>query len=441
MGSACCVAARDRSRTLPDRTVGENLHRNVTCSPTWSFRWENRRRVAGEIDDSPSQVSHGISENLGVEMKEALDSERGNVSDEGSPLENMGTPVSLKSEVHEAVVGSSMMTPLSDLSMVSNNSIEVKNLAESPVVADLSASKFSFSIPSPFLMPVGDPFSTRVQLPPNSTPSRRPRRSPGYRLLRQVSDSRILGLKLPNEYAESDGRPSFLHSTCSNDLTTGSHGGSSDGWSMRTFTELVASSQRERWSFDSEHLGSVHGRIGESSGRLSYSPSVELQTCSSCSKLLTERSSWSCNELAVAAVLVCGHVYHAECLETLTQEPNRYDPACPICMVGENQVLKMSRKASRVEADLRAKTHKISRNRVRDSYLDGGFGNIDHQSDEQQVGKAPKMEASSSSRSGFSKPFLKRHFSIGTKWRRSSSENGLTTRKGFWARYRKYLAP
>ncbi|XP_038718097.1 uncharacterized protein LOC120011115 isoform X2 [Tripterygium wilfordii] len=416
---------------------------NLTCSPTWSFQWENQRRVAGEIDDFPSQVSHGISGNLDVEMKGALDYERGNVSDGGSPLENMGTPASLKSEVHEAVVGLSMMTPLSDVSNASNNSIEVKNLAESPDVADLPASKFSFSIPSPFVMPVGDPFSTHVhQLPPNSTPTRRARRSHGYRLFRQVSDSRILGLKSPNDYAESDGRSSVVHSTCSNDLTTGSHGGSSDGWSMRTFTELVASSQRERWSFDSEHLGSAHGRIGESSGRLSYCPSLESQTCGSCSKLLPARSSWSCNELSVAAVLVCGHVYHAECLETLTQEADRYDPSCPICMVGENQVSKMSRKALRMEADLRAKTHKISRNRVIDSYLDGGFDDIDRQSNAKQVAKASKMEASSSSRGAFSKPFLKRHLSIGTKWRRSLSENDYARRKeGFWARYRKYLAP
>ncbi|KAH7567226.1 hypothetical protein JRO89_XS07G0034600 [Xanthoceras sorbifolium] len=451
MGAACCVAARDAA--LPKRTRHEPSHRSITCSPSWSFRWD-QRRVAGEVEDSSCQVSHGNSRSGCREIKGSIDSERGNLSDGGS-LENFGTPASLKSPVHEEM-GVNLLTLPSDISMASNfstelrsiashNSAEVKNMAESPNMADTSAQKLSFSISSSFSTPNADPLSTNAHtLPPSSTPSRRARRSPGHQLLRQVSDSRILGLKSPNNYSVSEGRSSFVLSACSNDLTAGSFGGSSDGWSMRTFSELVAS-QRERWSFDSEHLGFGRGNLSGSSSRFSCSSSVDLQICGACSKLLTERSSWSSqrivanSELSVVAVLVCGHVYHAECLEIMTADNDRYDPACPICTVGEKQVANMARKALKAEAELKAKHYKISRNRVVDSYLDDDFEDFDYQKDVKHEGKSPKMEASSSTRtrSSSSKPFLRRHFSLGSKWTRSLTENDSVRKKGFWTRYRK----
>lgn len=112
MGSACCVAARDR--TIPNRTGGETLHRNVTFSPSWSFRWDNRRRVAGEIEEPSYQVSNGANRNFSMEIKGRLGSGRGNLSDQGSPLEieNYGTTTSLKSPVLEEM-GGNMMTPSS----------------------------------------------------------------------------------------------------------------------------------------------------------------------------------------------------------------------------------------------------------------------------------------------------------------------------------------
>ena len=111
MGSACCVAAKDR--TLPNRTGGETLHRNVMCSPSWSFRRDNRRRVAGEIEEPSYQVSNEASRNVSMEIKGTLGSDRGNLSDQGSPLEieNYGTPTSQKSPVHEEMGGNMMTSP------------------------------------------------------------------------------------------------------------------------------------------------------------------------------------------------------------------------------------------------------------------------------------------------------------------------------------------
>ncbi|KAJ7966795.1 RING/U-box superfamily protein [Quillaja saponaria] len=440
MGSACCVAARDHP--LPYRTGGENLHRNANaiCSPSLNFRRNSQGRVFGENESSCHSTSHGhgVSRNVSMELKGSLGSERGNFSDGGSTLENSETPICQKSPVHESLV-TNPMTPYSDSSMASNCSVVVKNLAESPEIADSSATNLSFSIPSVFSTPTADHLHNHNYYHlPSSTPSRWAHRSPGHPLLRQISDSRILGLKSPNN-SISEGRPSFVLSTCSNDITTGSQGESSDGWSMRTFSELVASSQRERWSFDNEFLGSGRRKISGSSSRFSCSPSMDLQSCGACSKLLAERSAWSSqkfiagSDLSVVAVLECGHVYHAECLETMTLEADRYDPACPICMVGEKQLSKLSSKALLAESELKAKSHKISKNRVVDSYL----GVFDHQNDIKREGKAPKMEPSSSSRSSFGKPFLRRHFSLGSKRSQSLSVNGSARTRSFWTRYRK----
>ncbi|KAK7351717.1 hypothetical protein VNO77_11365 [Canavalia gladiata] len=435
MGSACCVAAKDH--TLPNRTRGESLHRNAVCSPSWSFQWDSWGRVAGEIEDSSFRTTHRVSRNVSMELKGSLSSERGNLSDGGSTLENSVTPVSHKSPVREHLV-TSQMTPSSDLSISSNCSTVVKTLIESPEIAESSIPNLSFSIPSAFSTPTTDPMPNHnYHNLPNSTPSRWAHRSPGHPLLRQISDSRILGLKSPDN-SISEGRPSFVLSNCSNDMATGSQCGSSDGWSMRTFSELVASSQKERWSFDSEYLGSGDHKISGTSSRFSYSPSMDLQSCGACSKLLTERSAWgsqkfiASNDLSVVAVLVCGHVYHAECLETMTPEADSYDPACPICMVGEKHLSKLSKKGLRTESEIKAKNYKISRNRVVDSYLDSGLDVFDRQKD-----VVSKMEPSSSARSSFGKPFLRRHFSLGSKWSRSLSENDSARKKGFWARYRK----
>ncbi|GMI82545.1 hypothetical protein like AT1G75400 [Hibiscus trionum] len=434
MGSTCCVAARDR--TIPNRTERETLHRNVRCSPSWSFCRDNRRRVAGEIDESSYHVANGTSRNVSMEIKGTLGSDREILSDQGE-IEAYGTPTSQKSPVHEEI-GGNMMIPPSDISRASNYSVDVKNLAESPDIVDSSTPKLSFSIPSSFSPPITDTLSSHAHLlPPNSAPSRRDHYSPGKQLSRQMSDSRILGLKSPNNYSMSEARSSFVLSRCSNDLTAGSHGGSSDGWSLCTFSELVASSQRERWSFDSEHLGFSYGKINGCSRRFSYSQSTDMRTCGACSKLLADRSTWSSNEISVVSVLVCGHVYHAECLEKMTIEADRYDPVCPICMVGEKQLSKMCRKALKAEAELKGKHLKLFRSRVIDSSVDDGCGDIELVENTKREGKATKLEPSSSRRSSLAKPFLKHHFSIGSRWGRSLYENDSARKKGFWIRYRK----
>lgn len=298
-----------------------------------------------------------------------------------------------------------------------------------------SPAKLSVSLPSTSSLSAS-PLSSQYHLPPaSSTPSKWPRYSPRHQLLRQVSDGRIPGNKSPSYHSISEDRVTLP--SWSNESARGSRGGSSDSWSMHAFSELMATSNRERWSFDSESFGFNREKITRSSSRISASPSVDLQTCGICSKLLTEKSSWSGqkfianNELSVVAVLTCGHAYHAECLDHMTPDINKYDPACPVCTFGEKQIHKLSEKALKAEMDLKARNRR-SRNRVLD--LDSDSVVFDRLKGSGHQGKGPKMASSSSMRSSSGKPFLRR-LSFGSKSARTLSENHSTRKKGFfWAK-------
>ncbi|KAG2254346.1 hypothetical protein Bca4012_057934 [Brassica carinata] len=442
MGSVCCVAVKDRKEVPPPSSsghAGASLHRNSACSPQWSFRRDNRRRVADEIEGSPFYSPYVGSRGLSMDKMSSLGSERRTLSEGGTPPPD-GTPAFLKSVTPE-MGSNSMVPPSSDSSLASHDPIEAKSFVASPSIVPSAHSKPLFSSPS-LSTPVCDLSSAHTRLlPPKSTPSRRARRSPGHQLFRQVSDSQILGFKSPNNnYSVSEGRSSFKLSTCSNDFANGSHYASSEGgWSLNTFSELVAYSQRERWSFDSEHLGSGRRKLsGGGSSRFSFSPSVvvDQQSCGACSKLLTERSSVANFELPIAAVLACGHVYHAECLETMTTEIEKYDPACPICTIGEKRVAKITRKALKAEAEAKAKHYKRCKNRVVDSYGESECDEFMFQKIGKREGKALKMEPSSSSK-GPSKSFLKWHFaSLSSKWSNNRSSKDSALKKGFWSRHR-----
>lgn len=208
---------------------------------------------------------------------------------------------------------------------------------------------------------------------------------------------------------------------------------------MNAFSELMANSHRERWSFESESFGFNHR---DKMARTSSSCS-DMQYCGICSKLLTERSLWSgqkifaYNELSVVAVLMCGHVYHAECLDHMTPEINSHDPACPICTFGEMQAHKMSEKAVKAEMELKAKNRR-SRSRVID--LDGEpmmFEGFKEGFKGSESRGSPKMGSSSSMRGSPRKPFLKKHFSFGSKSSQTgSADKSFAPRKKglFWAK-------
>lgn len=426
MGSACCVAAKDRA--VINGSTSETLQSNVRYSPSWSFRWDNRGRVAGE-ETSLNWSSDGVGGNDRLEFKSGTTVETLYASEEGSPLDSFRSLALQKSPASDCNTGN-LMLPLSDTSVV-RNSTEVKESFESSAVPCPSPLKLSSSDPSVSSLSAS-PLSTKSQLlPANSTPL--PQYSSGHQLGRRVSDSHIPGIKSPT-FSISEESSSFMLPGWSNESTRGSNGGSSDGWSVPAFSDLLANPRRDRWSFDSESMGFHRDKMSRASGRSSGSPSIDLQTCGICTKLLTERSSWSSNELAVVSVLICGHVFHAECLESMTPEFNKYDPACPVCTFGEKQALKMSEKALKSQMDLKAR--KKFRNRVVDSDFSGNLALFDRQKSGGHGGRRLKMSSSSSSmKSSSGKPFLLRHFSFGSKGSKSFSDSPSTRKKGFfWTR-------
>ncbi|KAL9257424.1 hypothetical protein AKJ16_DCAP11683 [Drosera capensis] len=188
------------------------------------------------------------------------------------------------------------------------------------------------------------------------------------------SDSHSSGRNSPNPRSLSGEMPA------SHSLPPGSNesstrpfvGRSSDGWSLLAFSELLSNSCRDRSSIGSDPCSPAPDKTTRSSGKKSRSPSFDLQSCSVCSKLLTEKFPWSSqkiiagNELCVVAVLICGHVYHADCLEYITPDINKYDPSCPVCTFGEKAVQRLAGKALKAEKDSRARSRKKSKIRSHD---------------------------------------------------------------------------
>lgn len=438
MGSACFVAAKEttivaaRETTVTNGPTSEVVQRNVRYSPSWSFRWDNRRRVAGE--ETMNWLSDGASRSGGLGVKSGTTVETAYASEEGSPLDSSQILTSQRSPISERNSGN-LRLPSSDQSHSTSVQLEVKEPTESPAVSDPSSMKLSPSVHSISSLSTSPLSSQNHLLPASPTPSSWSRPSPGHQVLRQVSDSRIPGRKSPNFSISEE--PSFMFPRWSNESNGASNRGSSDGWSLPAFSELMANSHRERWSFDSESLGFNMDKITRSSSRFSSSVSIDMRTCGVCSKLLTEKSSWgsqkiiATNELAVVAVLVCGHVYHAECLENMTPEINKYDPACPVCTFGEKQVLKLTEKALRAEMDAKSK-NKRWRSQIASRDIDGHSGVIEGRKSGGIEGKGLKMVSSPSMKSSFGKPFLKRHFSFGSKGARSFSDNHPTRKKAFF---------
>ncbi|NP_001168244.1 putative RING zinc finger domain superfamily protein isoform X1 [Zea mays] len=431
MGANCCIAAKER--TQPCITPLEvSAYRNVRHSPSWSFRWDNRTHIE-DIMEIPTLFSNHSSGSIRPDTKSGSIAPTEGFSN-GNSLGTSPSNVSHGTKWHKSdkkmeASKVTMADPRADHPTASNSSLEAKlfrkSLDMSSVASDL---KTSGSVPStPPLVSRADPSSSRGHSQPTDSDSmKKARRSPGYQLYRQVSDSKIPSLRSLNEISSPEGRPSSsMLSVCSNDLSAaGSYAESSDGWSMRTFSEMVATSQRERWSLDSELLGSISSKVTRTSASNSTTLPPEQEVCKLCLKLLKERSTWNAQELAVVAVLLCGHVYHADCLDSITTEADKYDPPCPVCTHGEKCTVKLFGK---LESKVK---NKIPKNVAADINPDGNSNK--HQ---KKGRREPRLGTSSSMKVPFSRPFLRRHFSIGSRPPRSVSETDSTRKKGFWARH------
>ncbi|KAF7806452.1 RING-H2 zinc finger protein [Senna tora] len=96
-------------------------------------------------------------------------------------------------------------------------------------------------------------------------------------------------------------------------------------------------SESRRYAEFRDKIFSRPERIRSSSSVVdAVSPDAAEMVCGVCQKPLKRKlfllgNSLSSNELSIVAVLVCGHAYHAECLEQKTSFDERRDPPCPLC--------------------------------------------------------------------------------------------------------------
>lgn len=93
-----------------------------------------------------------------------------------------------------------------------------------------------------------------------------------------------------------------------------------------------------------ERIRANMSQPGEDSGSLESDDVIEK--CALCCRSLLHRSPWSSqtyvgsNDLPVVGVLVCGHAFHADCLEKTDPDTSRSNPPCPQCVQIENAALK-----------------------------------------------------------------------------------------------------
>ncbi|XP_039125516.1 uncharacterized protein LOC120261627 isoform X2 [Dioscorea cayenensis subsp. rotundata] len=388
MGANCCVATKEKPLPYENRFEISN-HRNIRNSPSWSFRWDNRTHIE-DIIDTP----------IRSEIKRGAKPETEGIQGRGAPLNKFRWQKSFT----QTGTSDQFDVGVADRSTEGNSSPEGKKSIKS--FASNSDTKPSMSIPSTPASSVfrGSPSSTRSHsLPSDPTSSVNECHSQGYQFSSSPEAQRSFGV---------------------------SQSGSSDAWSMRTSSESVmSSSQRDRWSIDNENHSSISSKVATTpNSQLPSSLSADLQTCGVCAKLLKHRPRRRIgDEIPVVSVLVCGHVYHADCLESVTPETDRYDPSCPVCTYGDKY-----KSLILAKAELKARS-KIPRITVID--IDS-----DPVSEHEKFTKDAKLVSNSSMmKSTFGQPFLRRHFSMAPRSPlRSVSESEASSRKrGFWARYQK----
>ncbi|RLM93368.1 hypothetical protein C2845_PM08G09150 [Panicum miliaceum] len=423
MGANCCIAAKER--TQPCMAPIEVSTYRVRHSPSWSFRWDNRTHIE-DIMENTMVFPNQSSGNVQPEVKNGFiaPTEGHNSGDSRSDV--FRRVKWQKSDKKMEVSKLSKVDPGVDQSTANDLSPEAKSCKSPSIVTVASDAKTLKSHPStttPVLQEDSEGPSSchSIRMDPNST--RKALQSSGGQLYTQISVGSNPSLKPLGENSSAERRLSnSMLSACSNDMFTGqSQGETSDGWSTRTPSELVAISQGDRWSVDNELFGFItsKGSFSNASHPTALSPDQEV--CRLCSRLLKERSSWNGHELAVVAVLFCGHAYHANCLDSITAESEKYDPPCPVCTHGET-----------ITAKLFGKTELKVKNKASKNMADN---DLDRSSKHQKkVKREPRLVTSSSMKDTFSRPFLRRQFSTGSRPPTPVLGSEPTRKKGFWSR-------
>lgn len=126
--------------------------------------------------------------------------------------------------------------------------------------------------------------------------------------------------------------PRHYYSIQHSQRNTANHSGTSTSHGKTSLRD-----DKPNWKFGhrpESGFGYYAGRRDKSSRRMdrirsnplvidAISPEVMNMVCRLCQQRM--------GDFSVVAVLVCGHVYHADCLEIRTHSEDRRDPPCPFC--------------------------------------------------------------------------------------------------------------
>ncbi|KAJ4769192.1 RING/U-box superfamily protein [Rhynchospora pubera] len=381
MGASCCKVSKDKS--LASGAQMESF-RNVRHSPQWGFRWDNRTHIE-DIMDTPSPASQpDIADFNGSEMKRMPTPDRSVPSSDSSPSgQDKASRSSTSNSYHEELSASSKKNTTQPCKPTLPSTLSSSGKTRSQKFAKTSSGK------SPLSRNKSSSGSVSSDVTSTSTrsPSASKSRSLPYDTASTSSKSPLFQISRQQSGNSQSHPASFDHDT--------------NHWTFHTFTELVASSQKEKTSFGSEKFNFIRADSRRSNSEASQTSMGPI--CNICMKPLKERSPhgmqklYSTNELAAAAVLDCGHVFHADCLEKLTSDVDRYDPECPRCACGDKDLNKL---IWNLEYD--NKVNKTSKKHV------------------------DKLKSRSAKVSFGKPPFLKRHL----------SEGETSRKKGLFARFR-----
>ncbi|KAL3331869.1 hypothetical protein AABB24_032474 [Solanum stoloniferum] len=147
----------------------------------------------------------------------------------------------------------------------------------------------------------------------------------------------LKSLRHPRHY----GRHYSRRRSASNAEASASHGGYTpsydDKWSLKMASKCSTDSGHDT----DNRQKAFHRTEGVPSSSLAtrvISSDAGKLFCVLCNKFLKKEpyivleNSLPIGETSIVAVLACGHLYHADCLEQRTNREDRQDPPCPICL-------------------------------------------------------------------------------------------------------------